>query len=57
MFRERLDERRTRDEAAGAGRASRGGPGPTVEPATPAAPRRGAVEDDDDFYRPRSWLV
>ncbi|MBC2643396.1 hypothetical protein [Rhodococcus sp. 3A] len=53
MFRERLDERRARDEAARAGR----GPGPSVQPATPEAPRRGVVEDDDEFYRPRSWLV
>ncbi|MEN0139427.1 MAG: hypothetical protein AAGC80_30040 [Rhodococcus sp. (in: high G+C Gram-positive bacteria)] len=52
MFRERIDERRARDEAAAANR------GRTAPPAAPVpSPRPSAPDEDDEFYRPRSWLV
>ncbi|QSE95820.1 hypothetical protein JWS13_10330 [Rhodococcus pseudokoreensis] len=52
MFRERIDERRARDEAAA---ASRSEPAAAVSPVLPPRPR--TLDDDDEYYRPRSWLV
>ncbi|OUS94101.1 hypothetical protein [Rhodococcus sp. NCIMB 12038] len=52
LFRERIDERRARDEAAA---ANRGEPAAAVSPVLP--PQQRTVDDDDEFYRPRSWLV
>ncbi|KAF0958238.1 hypothetical protein [Rhodococcus sp. T7] len=52
LFRERIDERRARDEAAAANRSE---PAAAVSPVLPPGP--GTVDDDDEFYRPRSWLV
>lgn len=68
-FRERIADRRAKDDAAANLRRS----GCSVtEPATelttppaalrpsissPSVPRREPVEDDDEFYHPRSWLV
>ena len=48
MFRERIDERRARDEEAAANRFGRD----RTEAAAPPE-----TLDDDEFYRPRSWLV
>jgi len=53
LFRERIDEARARDEAAAANRG-RAEPAAAVSPVLP--PRQGTL-DDDEFYRPRSWLV
>lgn len=54
MFRERIDERRARDEEATANRSGRGRTEPATAPPAAAQPR---TLDDDEFYRPRSWLV
>ncbi|BAH54482.1 hypothetical protein [Rhodococcus opacus] len=69
MFRERIDERRARDEAAVANRGrtapttDRGRTAPvanrgrTAPVAAMPPPRSSALDDDDEYYRPRSWLV
>ncbi|MFD7011586.1 MULTISPECIES: hypothetical protein [Rhodococcus] len=54
MFRERIDERRARDEEAAANRSGRSRTEPAA--ASPAAAPPETL-DDDEFYRPRSWLV
>ncbi|CAG7607223.1 hypothetical protein E143388_05573 [Rhodococcus opacus] len=54
MFRERIDERKARDEEAAANRSGRGRTESAAAPPAAAQPR---TLDDDEFYRPRSWLV
>ena len=54
MFRERIDERRARDEEASGNRSGRGRTESAEAPPAAAPPE---TLDDDDFYRPRSWLV
>ncbi|MDV7355660.1 hypothetical protein R4282_21965 [Rhodococcus oxybenzonivorans] len=47
-----------RDEAEATRRRQLAGrPADTSTAADAVAPRRSAAEDDDEFYRPRSWLV
>ncbi|AWK73485.1 hypothetical protein CBI38_19865 [Rhodococcus oxybenzonivorans] len=59
LFRRRLEEQRVRDEAEATRRRQCAGRHPAhASTATDAvAPGRSAAEDDDEFYRPRSWLV
>ncbi|WP_159925661.1 hypothetical protein [Rhodococcus sp. WAY2] len=58
LFRRRLEEQRVRDEAEATRRRQLAGrPADTSTAADAVAPRRSAAEDDDEFYRPRSWLV
>jgi hypothetical protein len=58
LFRRRLEEQRVRDEAEATRRRQRAGhPAHTSTAADAVAPGRSAAEDDDEFYRPRSWLV
>ena len=54
MFRERIDERSARDEEAAANGSGRSGT--ELAAASPAAAPPETL-DDDEFYRPRSWLV
>jgi len=54
MFRERIDERRARDEEASGNRSGRRRTESAEAPPAAAQPR---TLDDDEFYRPRSWLV
>ncbi|AOW94380.1 hypothetical protein BFN03_03685 [Rhodococcus sp. WMMA185] len=58
VFRQKIAERRERDDAAAEFRLSGCGvPESVAGPMSTPAASSGELVEDDEFYHPRSWLV